>query len=215
LLEEYLGRKGVRGGTELTFVSPLERPFPIDSVSDVVERFFGLRGVRMENYFTLGEVRPAERQAVSVEGRALSYDLLVMVPPHRGAKCLERHALADGRGWVRTDPRSLLARGHTAVWALGDAADLPVSKTGSGAHFQVPVVVEQIVAAVEHRRPDPARAVYGGHVVCFLEVGHNQATIVDYDYENAPVVKDPNVLMHYLKMAFNQAYFHLVPTGVV
>lgn len=56
---------------------------------------------------------------------------------------------------------------------------------------------------------------YGGHVMCFLEVGYNQATILDFDYAHPPVVKDPNAVMHYMKMAFNKTYFHLVPTGVV
>ncbi len=27
--------------------------------------------------------------------------------------------------------------------------------------------------------------------------------------------KDPNALMHYMKVAFKKTYFHLVPTGVV
>ena len=30
-----------------------------------------------------------------------------------------------------------------------------------------------------------------------------------------PNPKNPNALMHYLKMAFNKAYFHIVPSGWV
>jgi sulfide:quinone oxidoreductase len=77
------------------------------------------------------------------------------------------------------------------------------------------VVAEQIAAAIEHRAADPKKAAYEGHVMCFLEVGHGKATILDFDYSSPPQPKTPNALMHYLKMAFNKAYFHIVPSGWV
>jgi sulfide:quinone oxidoreductase len=138
-----------------------------------------------------------------------------MIPPHRGAKFLQGHALADARGWVKTDRATLRVPGHEHIWALGDTTDLPISKAGSTAHFQAPAIAEQIAAAVEHRAPDAKKATYEGHVMCFLEVGHNKATILDFDYSGPPQPKDPNALMHYLKMAFNKAYFHIVPSGWV
>jgi sulfide:quinone oxidoreductase len=138
-----------------------------------------------------------------------------MVPPHRGAKFLQGHAIADEQGWVKTDRTTLQVKSHANLWALGDTTDLPISKAGSTAHFEAPAIVEQIVAEIQHRRPEAKLAEYGGHVMCFLEVGQNKATLLDFDYAHPPVVKDPNALMHYLKMAFNKTYFHLVPTGVV
>ena len=48
------------------------------------------------------------------------------------------------------------------VFALGDATDLPLSKAGSTAHFEAPVVAEGIAAAIEGRRADrQARALRG------------------------------------------------------
>ena len=104
--------------------------------------------------------------------------------------------------------KALTRRGRTR----GLLAD-NLSKAGSTAHFQAPAIAEQIAAAVEHREPRAKKAAYAGHVMCFLEVGHNQATILDFDYANPPQPKTPNALMHYLKMAFNKAYFHIVPSG--
>jgi sulfide:quinone oxidoreductase len=98
---------------------------------------------------------------------------------------------------------------------MADTTDLPISKAGSTAHFQAPAIAEQIAAAVEHREPDAKKANYEGHVMCFLEVGQNHATILDFDYANPPQPKTPSALMHYLKMALNKAYFHIVPSGWV
>jgi sulfide:quinone oxidoreductase len=215
LLEDFLAKRGLRDKTEITYTFPIGRCFTIENVAAVAQRFLDERGIKVETFFNLEAIKPAERLAVSMEGTELPYDLCVMIPPHRGAKFLQGHALADTRGWVKTDRDSLRVPGHEHIWALGDTTDLPISKAGSTAHFEAPVIAEQIAAAVEHRAPDPQKASYGGHVMCFLEVGHSKATILDFDYSGPPQPKNPNAIMHYLKMAFNKAYFHIVPSGWV
>lgn len=215
LLEDFLTRKGVRGDTQITYTFPLNRAFSIESVSEVAQRFLDEKGVTVETFFNLESVDPKAKKALSLEGTELDYDLLVMIPPHRGAKFLQGHPLADAQGWISTDRKTLKAGGLTNVWALGDTTNLPISKAGSTAHFEAPCITEQIAAEIAGRAPDPEKADYAGHVMCFLEVGHSKASIIDFDYENPPVLKEPNALMHYMKIAFNKTYFHLVPTGVV
>jgi sulfide:quinone oxidoreductase len=215
LLEDYLTRRGLRDKTEITYTFPIGRCFTIESVADLAQRYLDERRIKVETFFNLEAIKPTERLATSLEGTELPYDLCVMIPPHRGAKFLQGHDIADSRGWVKTDRSSLLVAGYEHIWALGDTTDLPISKAGSTAHFQAPVVVEQIAAAVEHRDTNPEKANYEGHVMCFLEVGHNRATILDFDYANPPDPKTPNAIMHYLKMAFNKAYYHIVPSGWV
>ena len=215
LLEDFLTKRGLREKTEITYTFPIGRCFTIETVAEVAQRFLDERGIKVETFFNLETIKPAERLAISMEGTELPYDLCVMIPPHRGAKVLQGHALADARGWVKTDRTTLRVAGHKHIWAMGDTTDLPISKAGSTAHFQAPAIAEQIAAAVEHREPDAKKATYEGHVMCFLEVGHSKATILDFDYSGPPKPKDPNALMHYLKMAFNKAYFHIVPSGWV
>lgn len=215
LLEEFLTKKGVRDQTEITYTFPINRAFTIESAAVVAQKFMDARGIKVETMFNLETVDAEKRIVTSLEGTELPYDLLVMIPPHCGAKFLHGHAIADEKGWIKTDRTSLRVKGVGNIWALGDTTDLPISKAGSTAHFEAPVIVEQVAAEIAGRLPDPKLAEFGGHVLCFLEVGYNQATILDFDYVNPPVVKDPNALMHYMKMAFNKAYFHLVPTGVV
>ena len=215
LLEDFLTKRGLREKTEITYTFPIGRCFTIETVAEVAQRFLDERGVKVETFFNLETIKPAERLAISLEGTELPYDLCVMIPPHRGAKFLQGHALADAHGWVKTDRTTLRVPGHDHIWAMGDTTDLPISKAGSTAHFQAPAIAEQIAAAVEHREPDAKKATYEGHVMCFLEVGHSKATILDFDYSGPPQPKTPNALMHYLKMAFNKAYFHIVPSGWV
>jgi sulfide:quinone oxidoreductase len=215
LLEEFLTKRGLRSDTELVYTFPLNRVFTIESVAEVAQPMLEARGVRIETFFNLDEVLPEQKIARSMEGTDLKYDLLVMVPPHRGAAFLQGHPIADAQGWIKTDRATLQVKDHSDIWALGDTTDLPISKAGSTAHFEAPVVVEQIVADVRGTVADPKHAEYEGHVMCFLESGYDKASMLDFDYSRAPQVHEPTAIVHWQKMAFNKAYWYLVPTGVL
>lgn len=215
LLEDYLTRKGLREQTEITYTYPIDRVFTIQSVADIAAPLLEERGVKTETFFNLEEVDPVRKVALSLEGTELPYDLLVMIPPHRGARFLENSPIADAFGWVKTNRETLEVPGFTGIYALGDTTDLPISKAGSTAHFEAPVIVERIAAAILGHQPHPKHATYNGKVTCFLETGYEKASILAFDYKTPPAPPAPSWLYHYEKMAFNKAYWYLVPTGVV
>ena len=67
------------------------------------------------------------------------------MPPHEGQQFLIDSGLAPAPGgWLPTDRTTLQVGGRPNVFALGDATDLPLSKAGSTAHFEAPVVAERI-----------------------------------------------------------------------
>jgi sulfide:quinone oxidoreductase len=215
LFEEWLTKRGLRDKTEITYTFPLNRVFSIETVAEAAQPLLEARGIKIETFFNLDEVLPEEKIARSMEGTDLPYDLLVMVPPHRGAPFLNGHAIADAQGWIKTERDTLKVKGVEGVWAIGDATDLPISKAGSTAHFEAPVAVEHIVADLRGTQPDPKHAEYEGHVMCFLESGYDKASMLDFDYNRPPDVKEPTAVVHWQKMAFNKAYWYLVPTGVI
>ena len=215
LLDEYLTHRKIRDKTEITYTFPLNRVFSIESVAEMAQPLLEQRAVNIETFFNLEEVLPGEKIARSMEGTDLSYDLLIMVPPHRGAKFLQGHAIADEQGWVKTDRSTLEVKGCSNVWALGDTTDLPISKAGSTAHFEAPVIVERLVASLRGATPEAQHEKYEGHVMCFLETGYNKASMLNFDYEHPPELHEPSRHVHYEKMVFNKAYWYLVPTGVL
>lgn len=214
LLEEFLCRTGRRDGTEITYFYPLDGVLPIENAGKLVTQLLEAREIKYEASFQTRELSD-EGAVVAMDGRALDCDLLVMIPPHRGARFLEGHAIADEHGWVKTDSATLQVSSHPHIWALGDAADLAVPKAGSAAHFQAPVVVEGVRAALRGTVPDAKHAKYGGHVVSFMETGYGKAVLFDFDYRRSPHPGEPSEINHYLKLAFQKAYWHLVPTGVI
>jgi sulfide:quinone oxidoreductase len=216
LIEAELRDRDLREHSELHYCSPIGRAFTIESVSEMATPILARKGIELHTFFNV-EAIDAQRHVVqSLEGEELPYDLLVLVPPHRGAQFLVDSGLAPAPGgWLPTDRATLQVGGRPNVYALGDATDLPLSKAGSTAHFEAPVVTERIVAAIERRAAEPKRGTYLGKVMCFFEIGDGKGTLLQFDYEHPPRPPKPNQVWHLGKIAFNKTYWHTVPKGRV
>jgi sulfide:quinone oxidoreductase len=215
LLEDWLHRRGLRDQTEIHYTFPLNRVFTIESVAEMVTPLLDQRGIKYTTFFNTEEVDTEHKLLKSLEGEEIPYDLLVMVPPHRGAKVIEDAGLGDPQGWIPTHRDTLEVKDHERVFALGDATDLPVSKSGSAAHFEAKVIAHRLIAAVRGEAPDPRHATYDGEVMCFLETGHNTATQLVFNYEHPPQPPRPSLYYHMEKQLFNRAYWYIVPQGLV
>ena len=216
LIEAELRQRGLRQKSEVHFCSPIGRAFTIESVSEMATPIFEQKGIEVHTFFNVESI-DAERHVIqSLEGEELPYDLLILVPPHKGQQFLMDSGLAPAPGgWLPTDRASLQVGGRPNVFALGDATDLPLSKAGSTAHFEAPVVTERIAAAIEGRAPDRKHGDYLGKVMCFFEIGDGKGTLLQFDYEHPPRPPKPNQLWHLGKIVFNKTYWHTVPKGRV
>jgi sulfide:quinone oxidoreductase len=216
LIEAELRQRGLREKSELHFCSPIGRAFTIESVSAMATPILEQKGIELHTFFNV-ETIDAERHTVrSLEGEELPYELLILVPPHKGQQFLVDSGFAPAPGgWLPTDRATLEVGGRLNVFALGDATDLPLSKAGSTAHFEAPVVTERIVASIQGRTVDPRHGEYLGKVMCFFEVGDGKGTLLQFDYEHPPRPPKPNQLWHLGKIVFNKTYWHTVPKGRV
>jgi sulfide:quinone oxidoreductase len=228
LVESELRERGLRDKTELTFLSPINRAFTIESVSDMATPIFEEKGIKLELLAGVSEI-DAERKVVITDAfEEHPYDLLICVPPHRGAQVVTDSGLAPKSGWVPTDRNTLQVKTvaqpapgqadadvprYPNIYALGDTTDLPLSKAGSTAHFEAPIVAERVSAAVLGRKPRGKDASYTGKVMCFFEVGDGKGTLLQFDYEHPPKPPKPNKMWHLGKIVFNKTYWHTVPRG--
>jgi sulfide:quinone oxidoreductase len=216
LIEDELRRRGLRDATAIDFCSPIGRAFTIESVSEMATPILEQKGIELHTFFNVESIDPQRKVVQSLEGEELPYDLLILVPPHKGQAFLIESGLAPAPGgWLPTDRATLLVGGREDVYALGDATDLPLSKAGSTAHFEAPVVAERITAAIMGRAVDPKHGEYRGRVMCFFEIGDGKGTLLRFDYDHPPKPPKPNQLWHLGKIVFNKTYWHTVPKGRV
>ncbi len=216
LVEAEMRERGLRDKTEMHYCSPIGRAFTIESVSEMATPILEQKAIELHTFFNVEAIDPARKVVQSLEGEELPYDLLILVPPHKGAQVLMDSGIAPAPGgWLPTDRNTLQVGGRANVYALGDATDLPLSKAGSTAHFEAPVVAERIAAAVLGREPEGKHASSEGQVMCFFEIGDGKGTLLQFDYEHPPKPPKPNRMWHLGKIVFNKTYWFTVPKGRV
>ena len=228
LIEAELRARGLREKTQLTFLSPINRAFTIESVSEMATPILEEKGIDLQLLAGVDSI-DAERKVVITDAmEEYPYDLLICVPPHKGAQVVIDSGLAPKSGWLPTDRHTLQVKHLVAsntpdaeiprypnIYALGDATDLPLSKAGSTANFEAPIVAERVSARVMGREPEGKDASYTGKVMCFFEVGDGKGTLLQFDYDHPPKPPKPNQLWHLGKIIFNKTYWHTVPKGRV
>ncbi len=222
LADEFFTRRGVRDRIEIVYATPLDGAFTRPIASRVLGSMLDSKGIRVEASFNASEVDPEARRLRSWDGREIAYDLLVSVPTHRGAPFLGASGLGNELDFVPTDKATLLARGFSDVFVLGDATDLPTSKAGSVAHFESEVVVENLRRAMAGRSPAEA---FDGHANCFVESGWGRAVLIDFNYDTEPLPgRYPSALgpmpllrssriNHWGKLAFRWIYWNALLPG--
>jgi sulfide:quinone oxidoreductase len=202
-LHDFFKARGIRDKVTMKYHYPLNRLHTIENVAKWAKPEFDRMGVEYETLFNVKEVDVKSQVVRSEEGVDYAYDLLIAIPPHRGMEVIENDKLGEG-GWIPTDRYSLTMVGHENVYVIGDTTNLPVSKTGSAAHFEAEIAAENIASII--KIGTPVRE-YDGKVYCFIEAGHDRATYAMFNYLNPPDLKAPNKSMHWFKMSYNQMYW--------
>ncbi len=202
-LHDYFTSRGIRDKVEIKYHYPIGRIHTIDNVAKWALPEFERMGIRYETLFNLKEVDAKKQIVHSEEGTQTDYDLLIAIPPHRGMEVIERQSLGVG-GWIPTDRYQLKMEGYDDVYVVGDTTNLPVSKTGSAAHFEAEVIAQNIASEVKIGAPV---CEYDGKVYCFIETGYDSATYAMFNYENPPDLKAPNKAMHWFKTSYNKMYW--------
>lgn len=202
-LHDFLKSRGVRDNVEIKYHYPINRMHSIENVAKWAKPEFDRMGIEIETLFNLEEVDAEKKIMRSMEGSEYEYDLLVSIPEHHGMQVIEDNELGRD-GWIPTDRNTLMMNGYDNVYVVGDTTNLPVSKTGSAAHFESEVIAENIASMVKIGTPVSE---YDGKVYCFIEAGHDKATYAMFNYDNPPDLKAANKSMHWLKTSYNKMYW--------
>ena len=204
LLDDNLRKKGIRDKVKITYVTPYPRPYPAEPMSKVVGPLFEEREIELVTFFNVDSVDPAKREMYSLEGDSISYDMLIMVPPHRGADVVKNSGFGDSDGWIPTDKQTMMIVGYDREYAIGDATNIPVSKTGVTAHLEAIVAVKNIVTSIQ-TCADVYK--YTGRINCPFEMGSGKASFVVGSYDMPVKEIHPNRLRYIMKKAFANFYW--------
>jgi sulfide:quinone oxidoreductase len=204
MLDEFFHRRGIRAKVRIRFLTPYPRPYPAERVSRVIEPMFKEKGIEVTTFFNVDSVDPRQHKIYSLEGESVDYDLLIAIPPHHGAEVIINSGLGDDDGYVPTDKGTMRVKGQERVYAIGDATDIPVSKSGVVAHLQSVVVAHNIVTEI---RGSHDVLEYNGRINCPMEVGPHKAIFVSATYSSPPEDQTPSTVKYIEKRSFAMIYW--------
>lgn len=223
LADWWFTEQGMRDRVEIELVTPLSGAFtrPISSryLGDIVQR----KNIRILPDFQLSAVDPEKRTLTSYDGRSTKYDLLVSIPTNMGSAVIERSGLGDEFHFVPTHHHTLQSKAHENIFVMGDATDLPSSKAGSVAHFQVETMARNLVRYMDGKELYPG---FDGHANCFIESGFGKGILIDFNYDTEPLpgkfpvpgvgpfsLLEETRMNHWGKMTFRWVYWNLLMRG--
>lgn len=146
---------GVRDNIEIELVTPLDGAFTKPVASQVLGDVCAQKNIKIVPDWSIDNVDVSNKTIESVTGDTIPYDLLVSIPPHFGAQVVEDSGLGDPMGFVDTENGTLQAKGFDSIYVIGDATNVPTSKSGAVAHYESDVVVDNIIREIEGQEPRP------------------------------------------------------------
>ena len=186
LAEDHFRRTGVRDEIEVIFALAGPRIFAVDKYAVVLQEVVNRKGIDARYRHNLIEVRGASKEAVfkhmdTEEEVVLKYDMLHVTPPMSAPDFVSQSELAAESGWVDVDQYTLQHKRFSNIFSLGDAANLPTSKTGAAIRKQAPVLVANLLALLENQ---PLIARYDGYTSCPVVTGYDSMVLAEFNYQN-------------------------------
>jgi len=155
--------------------------FPNPLYSAVLDSLSTQKGieVHLEHDLVKIEGRHAHFRASTGETIAYEYDFLHILPSRTPPGFLQPIAAANG--FVDVDKHTLRHARYGNVFALGDAANLPTIRSAGATLTQAPVVVHNLVRAMDG---EPCSASYDGYTTCHIYTGGDKALLIELRYGN-------------------------------
>ena len=193
LADDAFRRRGVRSKAKVVFATPQKAIFSVTKYRQTLEAVVARKGIETRFRHNLVEIRPDAREAVcelvdSGEQVVIPYQMIHVTPPMSSPDVIKQSPLADEKGWVEADKYTLQHPRFPEVFAIGDAAGLPTSKTGAAVRKQAPVLVANLLAAMQGR---PLSASYDGYSSCPVVTGYNRMMLAEFDYDGEPAESFP------------------------
>lgn len=190
-------RNGRRGALKLIYNAHNPAVFAVPPVHEKVKTLFAERGVAVNYSHVLKAIDPGAKRATYATPAGdvmLDYDFIHVVPPMRAPDAVRNSPLpwragplaADG--WVEADKATLRHPRYPDVFAVGDIAGVPRGKTAASVKWQVPVVVDNLVAETAGRK---ASKTYNGYTSCPMVTAIGKAMLIEFDYDGKLIPSFP------------------------
>ena len=196
LAADYWRQQGVLDAIRIVLVLPTPAMFGVPVFSKELDKAVERYGIEVRLSSEVTAIDSAA-QTVTIMDNAhdtsdeVDYDLLHVVPPQSAPDWIKNSPVAkadDPNGYVDVDPNTLQHTRWPEIFSLGDAGSTPNSKTGAAIRKQAPVLVDNLLAAMERR---PLMTRYEGYASCPITTSRSTMLLAEFDYSMQPATSIP------------------------
>ena len=171
---------------QVTFATALPGMFGVPKYSAVLDQLRQQRGVEGLFQHDLVSIDGDKATFARLDGSdkvTRRFDFLHAVPKMGPHAFVKESPLADSTGYVDVDPATMRHKTFRNVWSVGDAANLPTSKTAAAITAQAPVLVKNLLLALDDKEP---AATYDGYTSCPLLTDKSRVLLAEFKYGGVP-----------------------------
>ncbi|MCA0364839.1 MAG: NAD(P)/FAD-dependent oxidoreductase [Bacteroidetes bacterium] len=196
LAADYFRKNGLLDKADIQYWSGAARLFAVDKYEKTLLEVCERANIKLNLMQRLEEIDGPNKKARFV-GMAESnmgqetwvdYDMIHISPPQSAPDFVKSSPLANELGWVDVNINTLQHNKFNNIFSLGDAAGLPISKTGAAIRKQAPVVVGNLLSLMENEKLGNS---YNGYTSCPLVTGYGKLVLAEFDYNNTPMETFP------------------------
>lgn len=194
LAADYFKKHGI--DSQVEFWSGGTRVFGVEKYENTLKDVIARYGIQTQLFVKLDEIDGPNKKAKFVGiGEAnkdqqywVEYDMIHVTPPQSAPDFIKTSPLANAAGWIDVEKHTLQHNSFKNIFACGDAAALPVSRTGAAIRKQAPILVRNLLAVMKGKS---MTASYDGYSSCPIITGYDKLVLAEFDYNNTPVETFP------------------------
>lgn len=199
LASDNLRRRGLLSKSEVHFYSGGTIIFGVKKYAEALQKVVDKYGIKTHFKYNLVEIDgPAKKawfETQDADGNAIrveeTFDMIHVTPPQSAPDFIKSSPLAmpgNPLGWIDVDKHTLRHVKYANIFACGDATNTPNAKTGAAVRKQAPVLVDNLLKAMDGQAGDSQ---YTGYGSCPLVTGYGKLILAEFDYDNTPTETFP------------------------
>lgn len=193
---DYWRKHGMLGKADIHYWSGAAKLFAVAKYENTLLEVCKRSDIKLHFMEKLVEIDGPNKRAKFIgigEGNKdveswVEFDMIHVTPPQSAPDFIKQSPLANAAGWVDIDKNTLQHLRYNNIFGIGDASSLPTSKTGAAIRKQAPVLVGNLLSAMEGQS---LNAEYTGYTSCPLVTGYGKLVLAEFDYNNQPMETFP------------------------
>lgn len=217
LAAEHFRSKGIEA--DVRFCPAGASMFGVPFYAKALEKIMAAYGAAADYKHNLVAIDGPNKQATFEVGdekarTTVDFDMIHVVPPQSAPDFIKSSPLAGDAGWVTVDKGTLQHEQYANIFGLGDCTTTPNSKTAAAVRSQAPVLVTNLLAALDGK---PSTASYDGYAACPITTSNGKVMICEFAYDGKVASSfpwDPRVPRHH-NWWLKKIYFPILYWGML